>query len=46
MSTKSVKEFLDKIAQDESLRNELTNAVKRNADYERWIDDFLGGRQD
>ena len=25
---------------------ELTNAVKRNADYERWIDDFLGGRQD
>jgi carboxyvinyl-carboxyphosphonate phosphorylmutase len=23
---------------------ELTNAVKRNADYERWIDDYLGGK--
>jgi predicted ribosomally synthesized peptide with nif11-like leader len=32
MSTKSVKEFLDKIAQDESLRDELTNAVKGSDD--------------
>ena len=23
---------------------ELTAAVKRNADYERWIDDYLGGK--
>ncbi len=23
---------------------ELTSAVKRNADYERWIDEFLGGQ--
>ena len=32
MSTKSVKEFLDKIAQDESLRDELTNTVKGSDD--------------
>lgn len=34
MSAKSVKEFLDKIAQDEALRDELTNAVKGRDDRE------------
>ena len=32
MSTKSIKEFLDKISQDESLSDELTNAVKGSDD--------------
>jgi len=34
MSTRSIKDFLDKIAQDESLRNELTSAVKARDDKE------------
>ncbi len=32
MSTKSLREFLDKIAQDESLRDELTSVVKERDD--------------
>jgi len=32
MSTKSVKEFLDRIAQDESIRDELIDAVKSRDD--------------
>lgn len=34
MSTKSLREFLDKIGKDESLRDELTGVVKKRDDKE------------